>query len=134
MLKHVVALVVVLALAGASLSQQTAVSPDAKVQAVAKGDTVVIVDVGSGKELRAIKAHTGNVTGVAFSPDGKLLASVGKDKKLNLMELATGKLIATAALADEPTALQISPDGKTITAKEGNSEETFEAATLKKLK
>jgi WD40 repeat protein len=130
MTKYAAALVAVLLLSWSVQAQ--VISPDGKLQAVAKGATVTIVDVVTGKQLLAIKAHTDDVTGMAFSPDGRQLASAGKDKKLCQFDLATGRLLAQATLADAATGVEFSKDGKTITIKEGNNSEQFDAATLKK--
>jgi WD40 repeat protein len=36
-------------------------------------------DPATGEHLRTLTGHTGWVIGVAFSPDGRLLATVGDD-------------------------------------------------------
>jgi WD40 repeat protein len=50
-------------------------------------------DVASGKLLRSIKAHPNGVARIAFSPDGKTLASGGwiGDPKARIWDTATGK-------------------------------------------
>src|SRR5438034_629799 len=44
-------------------------------------------DAGAGKEKATIEAHLGPVTCLAFSPDGKLLASGSKDKSAKLWDV-----------------------------------------------
>src|SRR5262249_44975747 len=61
------------------------------------------------------KGHEESVTSVAFSPDGKTVASGGYDKVIRLCEEATGKQLAplkghTAAV----WSVAFNPDGKTI--------------------
>ncbi|MBI1913210.1 MAG: hypothetical protein HYS12_00375 [Planctomycetes bacterium] len=47
-------------------------------------------DVATGKELRSLKGHSG-VLALAFSPDGRTLATAGMTPVIRLWELFTGK-------------------------------------------
>ena len=48
-------------------------------------------DAEQGKEVRAFKGHTGDVTAVAFLPDGRALLSASSDGTLRLWDVRTGK-------------------------------------------
>ena len=47
--------------------------------------------MATGKEQATLKGHKGRVFSVAYSPDGKTLASGSADKTIKLWDVATGK-------------------------------------------
>jgi eukaryotic-like serine/threonine-protein kinase len=78
---------------------------DARVGVVENEDQAVFPDL-------RIKGHKGRVTSVAFSPDGKTLASGGYDKTLRWWDVATGKeLLPSTEHESEVHTLAFSPDG-----------------------
>jgi WD40 repeat protein len=67
------------------------------------------------QEPRTLKKHMGPVFGVAFSADGKTLASAGDDKTIKLWNTATGELLASwDGHAGAITGIAFSPDGKAL--------------------
>jgi WD40 repeat protein len=94
-----------------------AVSADGKVLAVPCGDTVVLFDALSGKRLRTLTGHTGRVFCVAFSPDGKRLATGawGEPATVKLWDAHTGEEKRTLeGHAGNVHCVAFSPDGKRL--------------------
>jgi WD40 repeat protein len=114
--------------------RSVAVSPDAKLLAARladKGpfavDGIKVWDIQTGKELITLKGHTqkvNGVTGMAFSPDGKRLASAAtieagfnEAREVKVWDLAMGKELHT--LTGGGINVAFSPDGKRL-ASAGN--------------
>ena len=75
--------------------------------------TLRLWDVATGKEIRSFAGHTGEVSSVAFSPDGRFALSGSWDHTVRLWDVATGKEIRTfAGHTGRVNSVAFSPDGR----------------------
>ena len=92
------------------------VSPDGKTVASLWSGVVRLWDVKSGRELQARASHAGEVSALAFSPDGRFLASsTSGGYATRLWEAATGKPVGEFRDSDEwVQQLNLSSDAKSL--------------------
>jgi WD40 repeat protein len=93
-----------------------AISPDSKTVATTARNALVFYDVASGAEMKRLPAHVYGIT-VAYSPDGKLLASGGVDEgpdvySLRIWDVVTGKELRKCELPkmEPPTYVSWDPN------------------------
>jgi WD40 repeat protein len=100
-----------------------AFSPDSKTVVASDRKGVVFFDVASGKEIRRLEGYR-DCMYVAFSPDGKLLATGGLDDaakeqySLRLWDAASGKELRRCELPknEPPTCFAFSPEADKLAA------------------
>jgi hypothetical protein len=86
-------------------------SPDATVVAVSNGKELDLRAVQSLKLLRSLSRHEGDVSNLAWSADGKRLASTGEDGLVRIHEVSTGKIAYEARKAEPLYAVAFHPSG-----------------------
>ena len=78
--------------------------------------SIILWSTETGKRLRTLKGHTHAIAapnGLAFSPDGKRLASASLDKTARIWDVKTGKTLHTLQWHDDSVeGVAFSPDGK----------------------
>jgi WD40 repeat protein len=90
--------------------------PDGGVPAFGDRGVIRLYDVAAGKELRQFTGIPRSVSRLAFSPDGKLLASGGwSEPTVSVWDVATGKRLRQfAGHRGRILALAFSPDGRRL--------------------
>jgi WD40 repeat protein len=82
-------------------------------------NTLKVWDAQTGQETLTLKGHSGEVTSVSFSPDGKRIVSGGgeypKPAEIKVWDAQTGQETLTLkGHSDVVTSVSFSPDGKRI--------------------
>ncbi len=97
---------------------QVALSRDGTRLASTTGNTINIWDVQAGRVMHAVR-HGDDVTDLAFSPDGGLLASGGDDNAVRVWNTGTGQLDHDLPHEQPVTAVAFSPDGRWLVSAAG---------------
>jgi WD40 repeat protein/serine/threonine protein kinase len=84
---------------------------------VGGGDFIVtICEVAGGKRIHELRGHSWHIRGLAYSPDGRLLASASTDGTVRLWDVTTGKETDSSPLRHAGPVLGVAfrPDGRRL--------------------
>jgi WD40 repeat protein len=98
---------------GVAVEGGLAFSRDGKLVAAGEGNTVRFWAAGAGKEAAGAGGHRGDISGLAITPGGKLVASWAADSTVRLWEAATGKERHQFRAPVGTTCVALAPDGQT---------------------
>ncbi len=77
--------------------------------------TIRLWNTGSGDTTHVLRAHTAEITALAYSPDGGALASASKDETVRVWDATTGASLGVLATGrGRSTAVCFTPDGTRI--------------------
>ncbi|MDJ0837336.1 MAG: protein kinase [Acidobacteriota bacterium] len=102
---------------------KVALSPDGSLVAVADDmENIYLMSLETGARTAALYGHTAVINDLAFSPDGRMLASASSDRTLKLWDVTEGKLHASLNDSGKVTSVVFSQEtGVLYTASaEGN--------------
>ena len=113
-----------------------AVSPDGRLVVSGAGSELRLWDLSSGTHLRVLEGHSGNVTGVAVTSDGRFAVSGSADGTIRIWKLPSGSCVrAWEAHASGVVALALAAHNNlAVTAGRDSTLRVWDLATGKNLR
>ena len=92
-----------------------AASPDGQLLAFSDNDRIQVWNITQNTFLGELPGHIDAIIALAFSPDGKLLASASRDQTALLWEVSSGDLLRDLSKpGSEPLGFAFAPDGNRL--------------------
>jgi WD40 repeat protein len=103
-------------LAGQSMADYAAFSPDGKILISGASGGLVVWDVGTGRQLRTLEGLNETITSIRLSSDSRFLASGTSSGKVEVWDLLRGGRTYTLSERFNEMHVAFSPDGTTLAA------------------
>jgi WD40 repeat protein len=91
-----------------------AFSADGTHLASSNANSIQVWNLAKADEKTIMAGHRGGIPCAAFHPDGRLLATGGKDDEVRIWNSSTGQLVQSINLREAVQALAYSPDGQLL--------------------
>jgi len=108
---------------------QAVLSPDWRLLATSYAPTITIWDFGTGEKVKSLEGHEQIVTAMAFSADGRWLATGSADQVAKVWDVTAGRAVCSVRISQTQSiaiggfaSLALSPDGRRM-ATPGHSED-----------
>lgn len=102
------------------LVRAIATSPTEALLAVAgRTGRVEFFSIPAGEQVRTLDVHQGDVMGIAFSGDGRRMATVGLDRFIRIWDLESGTKLAERRGTTGSMCVDFSPDGSRVAYSDG---------------
>ncbi len=113
-----------------------ALLPGDRALASSHDGTVLMIDLGTGREVQALRGHSGAALAVAARADGSLLASAGRDKVVRLWRPGEAAPVATLeGHTESVNVLAFSRDGtRVVSGGHDRTVRVFDVASRKTLR
>jgi WD40 repeat protein/serine/threonine protein kinase len=109
-------------LANTGAFTSVALSPEGERLAAGAGRAVCVWDAATGRRLLTLSGHDGPVLRVAYTPDGRQLASASRDRLVKVWDTATGEeLLTLHGHTSGVSGLAYSPDGRRLVSTAGGA-------------
>ena len=89
-------------------------------------------DVSTGAEVSVAIGHSTNISSVALSPDGSLLATSSLDSTVKLWDVATAEEVGVLDHVEQALSARFSPDGSRLVVASGATVHVWDVATRTK--